>query len=58
METAEQLEAHDELRTRIDALSALLRQHDCSVDGLRSVGECVDRKLCGCSCALLLGGST
>jgi hypothetical protein len=27
---------------RIDSLTDLLRQHDCNVDGLRSVGECVD----------------
>ena len=40
--------------SRAQVLEDLLRQHLCNVDGLRSVGECVDKGYCGCSCASAL----
>ena len=42
----------ERLRDDVGFLSDLLRQHRCNADGLRTVGECVDKKICGCSCGL------
>ena len=43
-----------ELTAKIAVLRDLLRHHRCNVDGLRTVGECVDNGYCGCSCGLQL----
>lgn len=39
---------------RISNLIDLLRQHRCNSDGAMTVGECVDRDRCRCSCGLYL----
>jgi hypothetical protein len=39
---------------RLDALAAALRLHRCNVILDKTVGECVDGRICGCSNSLLL----
>lgn len=39
---------------KIEALSGLLEIHRCNADPGKTVGECVKRGLCGCSCGLLI----
>jgi hypothetical protein len=43
-----------DMQHRIEALSGLLEVHRCNADPGKTVGECVKRGLCGCSCGLLI----
>lgn len=43
-----------DMQQRMDALGEALRAHRCIVDGLMTVGECVDCGRCGCTNGLLL----